>query len=186
MQNSITQRRDASGADYFINAGNTKQQGIETALSYLIKRNSDQFITHSILWLNHTYHHFRYKDFKQLNFDFSGKKIPGVAPHTIATGIDLTTKTGLYGNLTYYYSDNIALNDANAEFAPDYSLLGFRTGYKKLFAKHVMAEIFISGDNLLNQTYSLGNDINAAGNRFYNAAPGVNYQIGVGVQYLMF
>ena len=40
-------------------------------------------------------------------------------------------------------------------------------------------EIFAGGDNLFNTKYSLGNDINAAGNRYYNAAPGVNYFAGV-------
>ena len=38
---------------------------------------------------------------------------------------------------------------------------------------------FGGADNLLNVTYSLGNDINAAGNRYYNAAAGRNYYLGL-------
>jgi iron complex outermembrane receptor protein len=34
-------------------------------------------------------------------------------------------------------------------------------------------------DNILNEVYSLGNDINAAGNRFYNPAPRRNVFAGV-------
>ncbi len=31
--------------------------------------------------------------------------------------------------------------------------------------------VFAGADNLLNQSYSLGNDLNAVGNRYYNLAP---------------
>lgn len=183
LKNAITQRRDASGADYFINAGDTKQQGLETSLSYVIVRDKNKFLTSLTAWFNHTYQDFHYKNFKQVTNDFSGKQIPGIAPHTVVTGIDFSTKPGWYGSLTYYYSDRIALNDANSEFATSYNLLGFKTGFKKSFGDHVKADFFISADNLFNQTYSLGNDINAAGSRFYNAAAGVNYQAGISLQF---
>jgi iron complex outermembrane receptor protein len=184
LQNSITGRRDASGADYFVNSGSTKQQGIETALNYQVNRNETGFVSRCNIWLSHTFQHYRYQDFKQVATDYSGNQIPSVAPHTVATGIDVVTRPGWYANINYYYSDRIALNDANSEFASSYNLLGFKTGYKLSAGKHIKADIFISGDNLFNQTYSLGNDINAAANRFYNAAPGVNYQAGVALTFL--
>ncbi|MEJ7739443.1 MAG: TonB-dependent receptor [Chitinophagaceae bacterium] len=183
LQNAITQRRDQSGADYFVNAGKTKQQGVETSLSYAGIKIAGQFVSQFTLWFNHTYHHFRYADFKQVNTEFSGNRIPSIAQHTIATGLDLITKPGLYAHVTYYYSDPIALNDVNTDYASSYNLLGCKAGFRRTFG-HVQTDLFISGDNLFDQTYSLGNDINAAANRFYNAAPGVNYQVGVGVQYV--
>jgi iron complex outermembrane receptor protein len=181
LDNSITQRRDVSGADYFLNAGNTKQQGIETALDYLIVRNPEQFVTRLEVYFNHSYQYFRYKDFKQVNNDFSGKRIPGIAPHTISTGVNFETKPGLYANVNYFYSDRIALNDANADFASAYRLLGFKAGFRRNLGTHARIDIFAAGDNLLDQTYSLGNDINAAGNRFFNAAPRRNWIVGIGV-----
>ena len=36
LKNTIVQRRDATGADYFVNAGSTKQMGIETFLSWQV------------------------------------------------------------------------------------------------------------------------------------------------------
>ncbi len=179
LQNALTQRRDVSGADYFVNAGDTKQQGVETAINFALVKNEDRLFSGSTVWLSHTYHHFLYRNFKQVNADLAGKKIPGISPHTVACGIDVAVKHGLYAGLTYYYSDRIPLNDANVEFASSYNLLGFKTGYSETFGKHLKMDIYFSGDNLFNQTYSLGNDINAAGNRFYNAAPGVNYTAGV-------
>jgi hypothetical protein len=46
------------------------------------------------------------------------------------------------------------------------------------------ADLFFIVENLLNETYSLGNDINTAAGRFYNAAPGVNYLAGVSFQFV--
>ena len=71
------------------------------------------------------------------------------------------------------------MNDANAEFAPDYHLISGKLGIRRKFGRHIQSEIFVAADNLLNESYSLGNDINALGNRFYNAAAGVNYQVGI-------
>ncbi|MEJ7684200.1 MAG: TonB-dependent receptor [Segetibacter sp.] len=184
LKNSISQRRDSSGADYFINAGKTQQKGIEAAINFLISRSPNQFITNSGFQVSYSYNHFQYKQFKQLDADYSNNKIPGVAPHTISAVLNAETKAGVYFNANYFYSNKIPLNDANAEYANAYHLLGFKAGYKRAFNQHINAGIFISGDNLLNQTYSLGNDINAAANRFYNAAPGVNFLAGISFQYV--
>jgi iron complex outermembrane receptor protein len=42
----------------------------------------------------------------------------------------------------------------------------------------------VGADNLLDEVYSLGNDINAAANRFYNAAPRRNYYVGLFFQWI--
>ena len=60
-------------------------------------------------------------------------------------------------------------------------MLGARLGYKQLYFGKLRAEVFVGADNLFNETYSLGNDINAAVNRFYNVAPGRNYYAGISV-----
>lgn len=184
LQNSISQRRDSSGADYFINAGKTQQRGIEAALNYSITRNPNRFITSSALQVSYAYQRFNYKQFKQLDIDYSNNRIPGVSPHTIAAFINAETKWGIYLNANYFYSSKIPLNDANAEYASSYHLLGIKAGYKHAFNTHVITGFFVNGDNLLNETYSLGNDINAAANRFYNAAPGVNFLAGISFQYV--
>ena len=183
LQQAITQRRDASGADYYVNTGNTRQQGIESAISYQGRRRDDLFFSQWSGWFSYTFDHFRYRDFKQVNADYSGNRIPGVAPNTVSTGIELRTRPGLYANLNYFYSDHIALSDANTQYATSYSLLGFKAGYKHGFGQHVSMDASVTGDNLLNQQYSLGNDINAAAGRYYNPAPLANYMAGVSFQY---
>ncbi len=91
----------------------------------------------------------------------------------------MNSKKGFYTNITYFYSDKIPLNDANTEFASSYHLLGTRIGWKKLISEKHMLEIFSGVDNILDEKYSLGNDINAAGGRYFNASAARNYYIGI-------
>ena len=183
LQNAIVQRRDASGADYFTNAGSTRQKGIESQVSYQILPAGNRFISNARIWASNTYNRFRYHDFKVVVTDYSGNKLPGVAANTVAAGIDITMKPGWYVNLTWFYSDPVALNDANTDMASSYNLAGGRTGWRTPLGKKMIMDLYAGVDNLFNVTYSLGNDINATGGRYYNAAPGVNYYGGVFWQY---
>ncbi|HTH31126.1 MAG TPA: TonB-dependent receptor, partial [Lacibacter sp.] len=78
LNNAIVQRRDAGGADYFVNAGSVNQNGLEGLFSYKIADNETHFITASNVSLGFTSYGFTYKNFKQLNTDYSGNLIPGV------------------------------------------------------------------------------------------------------------
>jgi len=181
LHNTIVERIDSGGIFYYVNAGATRQNGIETHLSYIITDHPNQFISYAKIWISHAYDDFHYVDFKQLSADYSGNYMPGVAKHIIVTGIDANTKIGLYTNVTYTYTDKIWLNDANTSYAGSYNLLGARVGYRKILPKRFKLEIFAGADNIFNTKYSLGNDINAAAGRYYNAAPGVNYFAGVAI-----
>ncbi|KIC92336.1 TonB-dependent receptor plug domain-containing protein [Flavihumibacter sp. ZG627] len=178
LRDAIVQRRDASGADYFENAGSTRQKGFEGFFSYgpvvLMPAQSISLST----WMSYTLHPFRYVDYKQVENDFSGNRLPGVAKQTLAAGFDVDGKGGMNLHLAYQYVDPIWLNDANSEKAKQYHLLGIRGGsrlYRGL-------NWFAGADNLFNTTYSLGNDINAFGGRYYNVAPGRNYYAGLRIQ----
>lgn len=183
LENTLAQRRDPSGADYFENAGSTRQRGIETNITWQPIRQNPAFITDIRIFISHTWHHFVYKNYKQVNTDFSGKKLPSVAPHVISSGFDITTKQGIYVNLNYYYSDPIPLNDGNTDVASSFHLPGGKLGFRKMLKPSFQFDVFGSVDNIFNKTYSLGNDINAAAGRYYNAAPGINYSAGVSMRY---
>jgi iron complex outermembrane receptor protein len=183
LENTIVQRKDASGADYFVNAGSTKQIGIESYLSWQIISNANQSFTNCKIWISHTWNDFSYKDFKQVTTDYSGKKLPSVPKNVVAAGFDIDTKRGLYLNVNYYYADPIPLNDANTEYASSYNLLGARTGWKKHLHAKVLMELFIAADNILDVKYSLGNDINAFGGRYYNAASTFNFAGGIALHF---
>jgi iron complex outermembrane recepter protein len=184
LKNAIALRRDSSGADYYVNAGATRQWGIESQAYYQLLPNTNKFISSARVGISYTYSHFRYHNFKQDTINYSMKKIPSVAPHALAATVDVLTSIGVYTNITWYYSDAIPLNDANTDFASSYNLTGIRAGWKKSISKKIQLDLFAGVDNLFDVRYSLGNDINATGNRFYNAAPGVNYYGGVAFRYL--
>ncbi len=183
MKNTIVQRRDLSGADFFVNAGSTKQLGVETYLSWQILSNSKKPVSNFKIWLSHTWNDFSYKDFKQVVNDYSGNKLPSVSPQIVAAGIDLATKHGVYLNVNYYYADPIPLNDANTDYASSYNLLGARIGWKKHLHPKVLMDLFLAADNIFDVKYSLGNDINAFGGRYYNAAASFNFAGGIALHF---
>jgi iron complex outermembrane recepter protein len=181
LKNTIVQRRDALGGDYYDNAGSTSQKGVETQLSYQLL-NESKSLKYARLWVSHTYYNFHYKSFKQLTSDFSGNKFPSVPTHRVVAGFDILSQAGLYANITYQYSDPVPLNDANTDYAEAYNLLACRVGYKHSFARLTL-DVFAGGDNLFDVSYSLGNDINGFGGRYYNAAARRNYFAGVSIGY---
>lgn len=183
LQDAIVQRRDASGADYFENAGSTKQEGIESQARYNFIPKYQGFVSNLQLWASHTWYFFHYKNFKQVSTDLNGKALPGVAPHTVAAGLDLNTKPGLYANISFFYSDRTPLNDANTDYASSYQLTSGRIGWRKAFTAHLSTDLYAGVDNLFDIEYSLGNDINAAGGRYFNTAAGVNYFGGLSFRY---
>ncbi|HEX6334488.1 MAG TPA: TonB-dependent receptor [Flavisolibacter sp.] len=182
LQNMIVLRRDAGGGDFFINAGKTRQYGVETQVTCsLFDKGPWQ---QSQAWASHTWHRFRYREFVQVNNDFSGNSIPDVAPHVIAGGVDLVSAAGFLGSLTYYFNDQMPLNDANTAHASSFHLIGIRGGWQQWMKGGFRLKLVAGVENLLDERYSLGNDINGFGGRYYNAAAARNYYASVIVQWL--
>lgn len=181
LNNTIVQRRDAGGGDYYTNAGSTRQYGIEVSARQplFVKRP----LIRGSIWASYTWHHFRYNDFKQLVNDFSGNALPGVAPHTLASGFDFSYRD-LTAALSYYYSSEIPLNDANDAYLKGYHLAAIKLGYQINYNGRMRSRITAGVNNLLNQKYSLGPDINAFGGRYYNAAPDRNFYVAFSFQLL--
>lgn len=184
LNSALVQRRDISGADYFVNAGDVKQKGIEFHSDYTLSTKIPRMLDYIIIQADYTYNHFRYGSFKKGTDDFSGKTVPSVPANTFSVLTDINFQKGFYTNLTYYSASKIFLNDANTAIAEAYHLLGGRIGWKKTLKKKYKLNIYAGADNLLDETYSLGNDINAAANRFYNAAPRRNYYLGFSFQWI--
>ena len=187
LNNTITQRRDQAGADFFVNAGKTKQKGIETYATFKIVDETHMFFENVRVWASHTFHDFHYDKFEKITddtADYSGKRLPSIPKHFLSMGIDVITKPGLYANVTYYYSDPIPLNDANSSYASSYNLATARLGFRTILTKRFSFDVYGTADNIFDVRYSLGNDINAFGGRFYNAAPERNFAVGVGLRYI--
>lgn len=183
LDNALVQRRDLSGADFFVNAGDVKQKGLEVHADYHCTSRG-RIVDYLMIRTAYTYSHFRYGSFVKGTDDFSGKTVPSVPSNTLSAQADLFLKNGLYSNATFYLASKIYLNDANTAVAEGYNILGWRLGWKKNFTKKYRLNFYAGADNLFDEIYSLGNDINAAASRYYNAAPGRNYYAGVSFQWI--
>ena len=184
LANALVQRRDEAGADYFIKAGAVNQKGIEAGLNQTFFGKQNGIIDYFENRLSYTFSHFRYGNFIKGSDDFTGKTVPGVPQHCLAYIANTFFNNGLNVNLNYYAASKIFMNDANTEATEPYYLLGLRVGYKRAFNQKIAINIYTGAENLLNQIYSLGNDINAAGGRYYNVAPGRNYYAGIAFELL--
>ncbi len=182
LTDALVQRRDEAGADYFINAGEVHQKGVEALLSQIIDVGYTAVLDYVENRLSYTYSHFRYGHFIRGADDFTGRKVPGIPDHSLAWRGNLYFKKGFQAGLNYYFASTIYMNDANSESTDPYYLLGARIGYTKMLSERLNLHIYAGADNLLNQVYSLGNDINAAAGRYYNVAPGRNYYAGVALE----
>ena len=179
LDQTITTFTNEQGVVLFRNAGATDQKGIEAMVDYALIRNQLTFVQEIKLTHAFTGHYFTFSNFSQGTNDFSGNDLTGVAPNTLANQVDIQTKAGIYLNFTHQYVDEIPLNDANTVYQDAYNLVNARMGWRSNLGVKWDMEIYAGVENLLNETYSLGNDLNAFGGRFFQPAPTRNFYGGI-------
>ncbi len=177
LRHAIVRKTDSTGADYFTNAGGTKQHGIECRLKCIVINSPSGTIRRLTLAHSFSYQPYTFSGYIVGTKDLSGNDVTGVPKNINVSALDIDTKWKLYAHVNFNAVSVIPLNDANDVFAGNYQLLQAKTGYM-IKGKHVMVDIYAGVDNALNQVYSLGNDINALGGRYYNPAPERNYFAG--------
>ncbi len=183
LSESIVDYPSDRGTDLFRNTGSANLQGLEAAAGYMFINSPFSFVSRLSLHGNYAYHHFRFDEYVQAADDYSGNKFTGVSPHTAWGRVLIETASGFYVNIHYNYTDKIPLNDANTVYASSYQLLMAKLGFRKGIGRHFIVDAHIGGDNLLDQSYSLGNDLNAFGGRFYQPAPSRTYYGGLSLSY---
>ncbi|MFY0591657.1 TonB-dependent receptor [Roseivirga sp.] len=179
LQDAITTFTDMNGVVLFRNAGETQQRGAELSAKMNWIKDGGSAIANLSSTIAYTYHNFEFEDYIDDGDDFSGNALPGTAPHVVNIQTDISFRNGLYANLTYHYSDPIPLNDSNTFFSNAYNLMNLRIGYQGAFKDGSQFEVFAGIDNLLDVSYSLGNDLNAFGRRYFQPAAEQNYYFGI-------
>jgi iron complex outermembrane receptor protein len=177
---TIVVQRQINGSDFFVNAGSTSQLGAEVMVSYL-KELKGSPLSSIKIWTSYTRNNFQFNTYVKNQQNYSYRNLTGTAPVVLVSGFDLKSKVGFYLNSTVNYVDAIPLNDANTDFAASYYLIGNRLGWAST-VKKIPIDIWLGIDNATDGTYSLGNDLNATGGRYYNAAAGRNYYAGVTIR----
>src|SRR5688572_8818847 len=175
LEQAIVRRLDSSGAEYFVNAGGTDQMGLELKAAFTAINNPSGNFNLLRVWSSYTLNDYKFTDYIIGSADYSGNELTGVPKDVSVTGVDLNTRWGISLYTSISYTSKIPLNDANDEYAKSYTLLMAKIGWRKQLGSKTAIEIFAGADNLLNEEYSLGNDINAFGKRYYNPAAINNY-----------
>ncbi len=194
LRETITSSTTAQGIVVFNNAGATHQRGLEAGLSGWLwqqrrststlygdgSQKTPQFLASGLrAWASFAYNNFRFGSaYVGAGGDASGNRLPGTAPQTLSAGLDFSERTGLYFSPNLGHQARIFLNDANTDAAVGYWVYGARGGWRHTLAGHLEVNLFAGVDNAFDRRYSLGNDLNAFGNRYFQPAPGRSYYGG--------
>jgi iron complex outermembrane receptor protein len=180
LTNAIVRRVDENDTEFFVNAGGTKQSGIETSLMAWLARPRKTGVIRALqISGSYTYSHFLFRDYRNATTDYSGKSLTGVPQTVMVFGIRVQLPQELSLFVESNFTSRLPLNDGNTEYADQYKLLQAKISWSKIRVKKVRIELYAGLDNILNEKYSLGNDINAFGGRYFNAAAPLNYYAGV-------
>lgn len=180
MHQAIVRRVDAGGNDYYVNAGGVKQKGIEAQGYFWLLRPGTHGLIRGLKWMeSYTYSDFLFDDYIMGQKDYSGNRVTGVPKTILVSSLHalLPAKLSLY--VQHTYTSRLPLEDGNTVFAGSYHLLQANIQWQLPLNMRFPVSVYAGAYNLLNASYSLGNDLNAVGNRFYNPAPGRNYVGGL-------
>ncbi len=178
LRNTIVSRSDANGTQLFANSGDTHQRGAEVAASGWLWRPPTPSAAASPaaglrVWGSYAYNHFRFGTYESATGQsFSGNHLTGTAPHTLSAGLDFSQQLGFYLSPTLSHQSTIPLNDANTDYAAGYWIFGSRAGWRRTLFGKLDLDLYAGAD------YSLGNDLNAFGGRYFQPAQGRNYYGG--------
>lgn len=174
LNETIALRRTADGADYYVNVGQTSQKGLELSLNYLASSHL-QFFTAS------SFQNYRFKDYTSLTKSYTGNFLTGTSPFSQSFLVLWSPLPNINWSNQYLFTDYLYLNDANTDILPASRIWNSKITYSHQTGK-LPYRLWMSVDNLLNENYSAGPDLNAVGLRYYNASPLRNFSIGLQVQ----
>jgi iron complex outermembrane recepter protein len=174
LNDAIISHEDANGNEYYTNSGGTNQPGFELYFTdWIIRQNTSSFIRG--LQINES------ATIDKFTFTATHDPLTGVPEQVYITSLQLKLPQQVFVYVEHNYTAKIPLNDGNTAFAPHYNLLVAKIGWTHQLSRKSNFEIYGGVENILNEKYSLGDDLNAVGNRYYNAAALRNYYVGLKV-----
>lgn len=184
LKSAIVRRLNTDDTGYFINAGGTRQLGLELSLaSWIIPTNNSQLVRGLQFRTAYTLSRFRFDNYFNGSIDLSGKMLTGVPKNVLNSSVEIHLPAAVYIFLQHSYTSRIPLTDANTVYANEYHLLQSKIGWKNLHIGKIPLEIFAGADNLMNKKYSLGNDLNDANGRYFNPAASRNFYGGLALSF---
>lgn len=184
LDQSISTFTNPDGVVLFRNSGATDQYGVELELDW--RPYSSDFGLLREIALKHAYtgHFFYFRESLRAEEDISGNQLTGVAPHKLSNRVSVQFAGGFQWQFFHLYSDQLPLDDRNMVFQEARHILGTKIDWNYQLGNQWKINAGLGIENLTDLDYSLGNDLNAFGGRFYQTAPGRNWHADLGVVYL--
>lgn len=156
-----------NGRSYYRNAGDTKRNGIEVEGQFLF---SDYVSSNC----SYTFSDFKYGDY----LDFDGNVLPGLPIHVAYLSFTVKPIHQLDFVFENKYSSRIFLNDKNTDKTNGFIESNVRLKWKWHIGR-IGGNVFGGVNNVFDQSYFSNIRINAAGGRYYEAAPPINGYLGL-------
>ncbi len=181
LNHTIVQQSSSRGTVIFENSGSTNQFGIETMINGTFRSGQNR----SQIWhlsFSHALHLFYFDDYSKYSDgevkDYSGNQLTGVPQNAFSGSVSWEPNEHFYVHAMMQAVGKIPLNDANEVYSDSYQDISFKAGYRFTLADNMTSDFFLGIRNALNQKYSLGNDLNAFGGRYYQPAALRNFYLG--------
>ena len=184
LTDAISRRVNTDDTEYFLNSGGTRQLGFESQVSAWLIAPKDQGLIRGVQIRNSlTFSNFKFSDYANGEENYSGNRLTGVPERVIVSSGRIALPASLSLFLQHNYTSKIPLNDLNNAFSEGCNLVQIKLSWNSLNRFTSNLELSAGLDNALNEKYSLGNDLNAFGGRYYNAAPARNFFIGINARF---
>ncbi len=177
LRETITTFTNEDGVVLFRNAGATNQLGTEWGLNINWLKSEYSFLSLLNSRTSYSFYEFTFDNYSREEEDFSGNLLTGVPQHTFNQTLELGLLNAIDLNIHYRLVSEVPLRDDNTIFAESYHLINANVNYKLPIEQKI--NILAGVENMFDRTYSLGNDLNAFGGRYYQPAPGRNFYVGV-------
>lgn len=182
LSNLLVTDRISEEMSIGINAGKTRQQGIEVLLSYSVL---PYWHNHKLsLSFNTTMSRNRFLEFVDNDNDFSGKSLPGIPVYTTNFNVNWEYKLKFGTNVQYQQTGSQYITDNNLIEENGYHLLSVKSWFKGKLKGDTFYTVNAGINNLLNEKYASMLLINARSfggrnPRYYYPGQPRNYFIGV-------
>lgn len=178
---------------YVANSGKQDHKGIELLLKYTAYSSGNNFFTSMQPFANLAYSDFKYKgySFQTLNAartaaviaDYDGKPVAGVAKFTGNLGVDVSTRPGLYGSITYLYKDGMPISSDGLNNTTSYSVLNSKIGFRRSLSVHCDLDLSFGINNITNTQYPYMVFVNQLPDAYLPAPKNANYFGGISFRY---
>ena len=184
VNNTIIPQEQANGSLIYVNQGRTQQDGLEAWVKYNYEKTNRQFFQQIRPWVSAAYQPYRFLEYEKDGIDLSGNHLTGGPQFTLAAGVSVKTRPGVYLFSTSRVMGKTAIDDINSTYQEPYFLLEGRMGWvpnMPVRLHRFELDVFAGVNNATNTSYTSFLQLNGFGGRFYNPAAPRNFFGGLKV-----